>query len=299
MQSICDWIIKLNDHGPEVLIDRHGGGTIHLPAAVHWQALATAIENGTIPAVHDVVRWRVIDMRQWLWDGHAPRVSKQTLSRALRAMGYRRLSAQPRRHAQAAGAIAAFKRLPARLDAIRRAQGVTAGGIEVWFADEARIQKKNKGPPALGPPGDPPVGTAGLGHGVDLHLRRDLPGHEYYSRPGAALVQHRRPGAARGGDRQACHAGQTLCAVGRLGRMARSQTACSAAQDHDRPAAGQMPGVKPGRERLVIHAQQLPLEQCARVLHCRRGPLLRRLEPSDRPTLARHVHRTTLVGLRI
>jgi Winged helix-turn helix len=36
-------------------------------------------------------------------------VSKQTLSRELRAMGYRKLSARPRHHAQPEGAIEAFK----------------------------------------------------------------------------------------------------------------------------------------------------------------------------------------------
>jgi hypothetical protein len=33
------------------------------------------------------------------------RVAKQTLSRELRSMGYRKLSARPRDHAQASGAI--------------------------------------------------------------------------------------------------------------------------------------------------------------------------------------------------
>ncbi len=64
----------------------------------------------------------MIDFVQWLFDMFQVSVSKQTLSRELRQMGYRRLSARPRLHAQAAGAIEAFKRnLPARLDAIRRA----------------------------------------------------------------------------------------------------------------------------------------------------------------------------------
>ena len=36
-------------------------------------------------------------------------ISRQTLSRELRAMGYRKLSARPRHHAQAAGAIEDFK----------------------------------------------------------------------------------------------------------------------------------------------------------------------------------------------
>ncbi len=71
-------------------------------------------------------------------------MSKQTLSRELRHMGYRRLSARLRHHAQAAGAIEAFKSPPARLDAIGRAQDVGRDGIEAWFADEVRVGQKNK-----------------------------------------------------------------------------------------------------------------------------------------------------------
>ena len=68
------------------------------------------IESGPTPAVHGVVRWRLVDLCQWLWEEHRVTVSKQTLSRELRAMNYRKLSARPRHHAQADGAIEAFKK---------------------------------------------------------------------------------------------------------------------------------------------------------------------------------------------
>ena len=41
-------------------------------------------------------------------------VAKQTLSRELRKMGYRKLSARPRHHAQAEGAIEDFKKASPR-----------------------------------------------------------------------------------------------------------------------------------------------------------------------------------------
>ena len=58
-------------------------------------------------------------------------VFKQTPSRELRQMGYRRLSAWLRHHAQAAGAIETLKSLPARLNTIQRAAGVGANGVGV------------------------------------------------------------------------------------------------------------------------------------------------------------------------
>ncbi len=115
VQIVRDWVAKLNAHGPAGLIDRRGGGTPAILTDEHRRALAVAIEDGPIPAIHGVVRWRVIDLCQWLWDGYAVRVSKQTLSRELRGMGYRRLSARPRHHAQAHGAIDAFKKVSPRV----------------------------------------------------------------------------------------------------------------------------------------------------------------------------------------
>jgi hypothetical protein len=72
--------------------------------------LAAIIESGPIPAIHGVVRWRIVDLCQWVWEEFRVVVAKQTLSRELRSMGYRKLSARPRHHAQAAGAIEDFKK---------------------------------------------------------------------------------------------------------------------------------------------------------------------------------------------
>ncbi len=57
-----------------------------------------------------VVRWRILDLVAWLQSTFEVTLSPQTLSRELRALGYRKLSARPRHHAQAEGAIADFKK---------------------------------------------------------------------------------------------------------------------------------------------------------------------------------------------
>ena len=61
MQTVRDWVVKLNTDGPAGLIDRRGGGTPPLLTDEHRRALAVAIEDGPIPAVHGVMRWCVID----------------------------------------------------------------------------------------------------------------------------------------------------------------------------------------------------------------------------------------------
>ena len=111
LQIVRDWVIKLNAHGPDGLIDGKAPGQPCRLNDTHRRALAEVINSGPIPAIHGVVRWRIIDLCQWLWDEFQIRIAKQTLSRELRAMGFRKLSARPRHHAQAAGAIEVFKKV--------------------------------------------------------------------------------------------------------------------------------------------------------------------------------------------
>ena len=109
LQIVRDWVLKFNAHGPAGLIDCKSAGRPSRLDEVHRAALRAVIESGPIPAVHGVVRWRLIDLCQWLHDEFQVSIAKPTLSREVRAMGYRKLSARPRHHAQAAGAIDLFK----------------------------------------------------------------------------------------------------------------------------------------------------------------------------------------------
>jgi hypothetical protein len=56
------------------------------------------------------VRWRLVDLVHWLWQEHSISVSRQTLGRELNAMGYRKLTARPKHHAQDPQAIEEFKK---------------------------------------------------------------------------------------------------------------------------------------------------------------------------------------------
>jgi len=114
LQVVRDWVLRFNAQGPDGLVDRKAPGQPSRLTGEHRAALARAIDDGPIPAVHGVVRWRIIDLCQWVWDEFQVSVSKQTLGRELRAMRYRKLSARPRHHAQAEGAIEAFKKTSPR-----------------------------------------------------------------------------------------------------------------------------------------------------------------------------------------
>ena len=111
VQIVRDWVVKFNAQGPAGLIDRKPPGQPSRLTGAHRAALVQAIEDGPIPGVHGVVRWRLIDLCQWLWDTFEVRIAKPTLSREVRALGYRKLTARPRHHAQAEGAVDAFKKV--------------------------------------------------------------------------------------------------------------------------------------------------------------------------------------------
>ncbi len=113
-QIVRDWVVKFNALGPEGLIDRKPPGLPSRLNDTHRAALVAVIEQGPTPAVHGVVRWRLVDLIQWLWDEFRIPISKQTLSRELRALGYRKLSARPRHHAKSDAQVDAFKK-PSRL----------------------------------------------------------------------------------------------------------------------------------------------------------------------------------------
>jgi transposase len=110
LQIIRDWVMRFNERGAAGLLDGKSPGQPSRLNDVQRQAIVRMIESGPIPAIHGVVRWRLIDLSQWIYEEFRIAVAKQTLSRELRAMGYRKLSARPRHHAQAEGAIEDFKK---------------------------------------------------------------------------------------------------------------------------------------------------------------------------------------------
>lgn len=114
LQIIRDWVLRFNARGPDGLLDGKSPGQPSKLNEAQRQAVARMIENGPIPAVHGVVRWRLIDLAQWIFEEFRIAIAKQTLSRELRAMGYRKLSARPRHHAQAESAIEDFKKTSPR-----------------------------------------------------------------------------------------------------------------------------------------------------------------------------------------
>jgi transposase len=110
LQIVRDWVVRFNADGPAGLIDRKAPGQTPKLNAAQRAALARLVEDGPIPAVHGVVRWRLRDLAQWIFEEFGIALDETTVGRTLRALGYRKLSARPRHHAQNALALEDFKK---------------------------------------------------------------------------------------------------------------------------------------------------------------------------------------------
>jgi transposase len=109
-QIVRDWVLRFNKNGPAGLINGKAPG--HRPKLneEQRQALARMVESGPIPAIHGVVRWRRKDLARWLFEEFRIAVDETTVGRALRALGFAKLTARPHHYAQNEFAREAFKK---------------------------------------------------------------------------------------------------------------------------------------------------------------------------------------------
>ena len=109
-QTLRDWVIRFNEQGPDGLINIPSPGVPPKLDDTHRAFLARLVEEGPIPAVHGVVRWRACDLIMRLYEEFALSVSDDTIYRALKDLGFSHVSARPRAYKQDPDAIAAFKK---------------------------------------------------------------------------------------------------------------------------------------------------------------------------------------------
>jgi len=114
VQIVRDWVVRFNAEGPAGLVDRKAPGRAPSLTAEQKAALGRVVEAGPKPYLDGVVRWRLVDLVAWLRDEFGVSVSDRTVSRALKRLGFRVLTARPQAHGQDAQAIEAFKKTSPR-----------------------------------------------------------------------------------------------------------------------------------------------------------------------------------------
>ena len=94
VQIVRDWVVRFNAKGPDGLLTGKAPGAPSILDERQRQALRQVVEDGPIPALHGVVRWRLIDLAQWLFEEFRvldlqadaqPRTAAYGLSQALGA----------------------------------------------------------------------------------------------------------------------------------------------------------------------------------------------------------------------
>jgi transposase len=109
-QTLRDWVHRLNQHGPDGLIDIKPIGRPSKLSDDQKQALKQLVEAGPDPEKDGVVRWRCVDLKRVLSERFGVDLSEVSLGRVLKKLGFSHISARPRHPVQDPEAIAAFKK---------------------------------------------------------------------------------------------------------------------------------------------------------------------------------------------
>ena len=115
-QTLRDWVHRFNEEGPDGLLDRKAPGPKRKLTVEQTEELRRLVEEGPDPEADGVVRWRCSDLKAKLGRQFGVDLSRVTVGRRLKELGFSHISARPQHPAQKPGAVEAFKKTsPARL----------------------------------------------------------------------------------------------------------------------------------------------------------------------------------------
>ena len=109
-QTLRDWVIRFNEQGPDGLVNIPSPGVPPKLDDEHKAFLARIVDEGPLPAIHGVVRWRACDLIMRLREEFGISVSDDTIYRALKDLGFSHVSARPKAYKQDPDAMDAFKK---------------------------------------------------------------------------------------------------------------------------------------------------------------------------------------------
>jgi transposase len=109
-QTLRDWVHRFNASGPEGLKDVPSKGHPPRLSPAQQSELAHLVEIGPDRAVHGVVRWRRIDLKQLIAERFGVTYHARTVGKILHQLGFSHISARPRHPAQDERVVAAFKK---------------------------------------------------------------------------------------------------------------------------------------------------------------------------------------------
>jgi transposase len=109
-QTLRDWVLRYNDLGVEGLISRTAPGRASKLTDAQMQELRALVVAGPDPAIHRVVRWRCVDLRDEVMRRFGIIVLERTIGKWLRKMRLTRLQPRPVHPKKDPAAEATFKK---------------------------------------------------------------------------------------------------------------------------------------------------------------------------------------------
>ncbi len=109
-QTLRDWVHRFNERSPDGLKDVWSQGKPPRLCVDQQAEWARLVEIGPDQAVHGVVRWRRIDLKQIIAERFGVAYHERTVGTILHRLGFSHISARPRHPAQDERIMAAFKK---------------------------------------------------------------------------------------------------------------------------------------------------------------------------------------------
>ena len=113
-QTLRDWVHRYNAAGLAGLRNLKSPGPGSKLTARQQAELAELVDAGPDPAVHGVVRWRRVDLRDELQRRFGVALHERSVGKVLAKLGYRKLSVRPRHPRADEEAQETFKKRMAR-----------------------------------------------------------------------------------------------------------------------------------------------------------------------------------------
>jgi transposase len=188
LQIVRDWVMKFNAHGPNGLIDKKAPGQPSKLEDTHRAALAKIIDEGPIPAIHGVVRWRLI-VSGFLWNFALLCRRRRSAGNCTRwaFASSRPVHAIMRRPMARSRILKKFPRAPGGHRAGEKHRSRQHRNL-VCRRGAHRPEKQDH--PPLGKARHPTLGADRSTDGLDLYLWRRLPKRRQGRGAGIARLQH-------------------------------------------------------------------------------------------------------------
>ena len=109
-QTLCDWVHRFNEHGPDGLKDSWANGSVPRLSPEQQAEFADLVETGPDRVVDGVVRWRRVDLQRLIAERFGVSYHERTVGKLLKALGFSHISARPCHPGQDARTMEAFKK---------------------------------------------------------------------------------------------------------------------------------------------------------------------------------------------